>query len=188
MLIGLTGKARSGKDTVGDFIKGDMSARGYDTVLHYSFAAPLKQGLQTMFGWTEDHTDGDLKEAVDEHLGVTPRFAMQSLGTDWARNMINQNTWVIIAKKRISEAWRRGEHVLITDVRFDNEAQAIRELGGVVIHIERPGQEEIQSNQHASEAGVTYKVGDLMLINDKGLKDLQAKVISTMDLLDSEGA
>jgi len=168
-LIGLTGVARSGKDTVGNILVNDFR---FKTVY---FAEPLKEGLKLMLGLTDEHVHGSLKETVVGRFGKSPRQMLQTLGTDWARNLVNQDTWLIVAKYKIEELMEQGYSVSLTDVRFDNEADMVREMGGQVWHIYRPGVEAV--NAHTSEAGVSFDKGaDLLLTNDGTLEELSEEV------------
>lgn len=108
----------------------------------------------------------------EDDLGYTiisPRRAFQLFGTEWGR-AIDDDIWLDIAPK---------ENTIITDVRFDNEAKYFKDLGAQVILIERPGFRPV-TNGHASEAGVSREFVDFVVMNDKGLKELQefAKVVA----------
>ena len=113
MLIGLTGEARSGKDTFA-FMLCDFIV--FET---YAFALPIKNACCEIFGWTDDHVNGHLKEEVDPYFGVSPRKAMQTLGTEWGRNSINSDLWLLAAEKKNEET----SDLIVTDVRFNNEAE-----------------------------------------------------------------
>lgn len=109
----------------------------YGFTMH-SFATPMKQMLQAI-GLTEAQLWGDQREVPSELLGgKTPRWAMQSLGTEWGRHRIDDNIWV--------RAWQEGlpterhkRRWVVDDLRFPNEAAAIKILGGHIVKIERPG-------------------------------------------------
>jgi hypothetical protein len=142
-LIGLCGYAGAGKSTVARFL-----VREYG-FWRQPFAGPLKGMLQSI-GLTEDHTDGALKEKPCDLLGgVTPRKAMQLLGTEWGR-AISPDIWVNIWEHRTLSMLEDDQPVVADDVRFANEAEAIRRLGGKVVRVSRPGIE--RPNGHASEA------------------------------------
>jgi hypothetical protein len=169
-LIGLTGKARSGKDTVAGFLPGQKLA----------FAAPLKRGLQIMLQLNDEHVNGDLKEVTLDWLGKSPRQLLQTLGTDWGRNLVHPDLWLLVAKQKIEKYLSMGLDVVITDVRFDNEADLIRSLGGQVWHIVRPDAQAV--NAHASEAGVWFHPGkDYLIYNNGTLEELQALALETFD-------
>lgn len=170
-LIGLHGPARSGKDTVGGFLK---DAFGVQTV---AFALPIKESLRTMMGLTDEHLHGSLKEAELDWLGKSPRQLMQLLGTEWGRGLVNDSIWLILAEREIDRL-REDEllHVAVTDVRFENEAEMIRAKGGVIWHIERPGIQKVTA--HASESGLKFQpeLGDIKIINNGTFDDLLNEV------------
>lgn len=174
-LIGLAGKARSGKDTVADM----LAARGFE---RYAFAQPLKQGVRAMFGLTEAHTDGEWKEDVLPWLGRSPRYLMQTLGTEWGRQLVAEDVWLRLAQKRLDDmredavcTFGRCRGLVISDVRFDNEAEWVRDQGGEVWHIARPEAQAVAD--HASEAGVFYDpCRDQEIYNASSLSDLERAV------------
>jgi hypothetical protein len=109
--------------------------------------------LRTL-GLTASQVDGNEKELPCELLGGrTPRVAMQTLGTDWGRNMVGPDLWVNATMLRVDADLARGLVVVIDDLRFDNEALAIRKRGGLVVQLERPGVS--YTGEHASEVGVS---------------------------------
>ncbi|MFN4091652.1 MAG: hypothetical protein ACK4FG_01995 [Brevundimonas sp.] len=145
-LVGLTGRKRSGKDTAAAVFQ----ASGYQSL---SFATMLKQMLALMLQMQglDDETihrmlHDDLKEVPTPFLNSqTPRYAMQSLGTEWGRNLIHPNLWVD-ATMRAAENF---DLVIIPDVRFPNEVKAILDRGGSVYRINREG---VERDDHESEA------------------------------------
>lgn len=69
------------------------------------------------------------------------------------------------------------DHVVVPDVRFDVEAEAIRHLGGTIIHIVRPGVGlDGDSATHVSEAGIEFRFGDMHLSNSGSVEELHHKV------------
>jgi hypothetical protein len=144
MLIGLTGKAGVGKSTIAYIL-----AREYGYVC-VPFAEPLKDMLRAI-GLTHDELYGDKKEVVNADYGVTPRHMMQTLGTEWGRNLIGQDVWV--------EAWKRSlyrrysnANIVVDDVRFLNEVAAVRALGGKVVNLNGSPPLNDITNRHASES------------------------------------
>lgn len=172
MIIGLTGKARSGKDTIADII---TKLYGYE---HYWFSKPMKEACRTIFGWNDAHLYGDLKEVVDERYGTSPRHALQTLGTEWGRGHIRESIWLDVARSHIEKG-----NVVVSDVRFDNEAELIKELGGIVIQVERGDAPDVLD--HASEKGVHFHLVDYLVQNDGTISELEDKVCDILDSVSS---
>lgn len=171
-LIGICGDAGSGKDTLANGIA------AMDVYFVYNFADPIKSAINAMFGFGPVHWENrEWKEKpLDWLLGtVSPRVLAQSLGTDWGRNMIDSEIWLKIAQQKFAriDGTARLEHgrilglgMIIPDVRFVNEAQWIRDAGGILFKVERPDQEEISESSHASEAGFDPALIDATITND----------------------
>lgn len=158
-LIGITGRAGSGKSTAADY----LVSKGWTRV---KMAGPLKAMLRAM-GLTDRHIEGDLKNKPCHMLcGQTPRHAMITLGTEWGRDMIGQSLWTDLAHLNIANAMARGP-VVVDDIRFENEADVIRKLGGKVLKIERASADMID---HKSEAGV---IPDMTYCNDASIDHLR---------------
>lgn len=163
-LIGLAGQARSGKDTSGKILSDIL---GYPT---YSLASPIKDVCNTIFGWDERHSNGELKEVTDEFWGISPRYAYQTLGTEWGRNLICDDIWL----RRADMMYKKHGSLIICDIRFQNEADFIRNNGGQIIHIFRDGAEKVLS--HSSEAGIDQQPCDVLLYNNSSMKILEANL------------
>lgn len=159
-LIGLHGKAQAGKDTTGKYMSWLC---GYPT---YAFAEPIKVLINNLFGWDERHSNGELKEIVDPYWGISPRYAYQTFGTDWGRNLINSDIWLMKAMR----TYEQNKSLIITDVRFENEADWIRQNGGIVVHISR--ESALQVNKHISENGIRFHHDDCWLDNNDDYDNL----------------
>ncbi|KAF1049339.1 deoxynucleotide monophosphate kinase family protein [Xylophilus sp.] len=166
-LIGLAGRARTGKTTVADRLTAEY---GYSNL---SFAAPIREFVAQLTGITLAELENtEVKEAVILWIGKSPRQLMQTLGTEWGRQLVREDFWVrraLAAAETIP-----GGRAVISDVRFDNEAEAIRAAGGVVLHIVRPDALEVSS--HPSEAGVARDPRDFIIFNDLSLSALHKEV------------
>lgn len=171
MIIGFAGRKRSGKDTAAAVLEPKGFAR-------LSFAQPIKSMLGVFLGnqGLDPHTvvsmlEGDLKEEPSPYLqGQSPRYAMQTLGTEWGRNLLGGEIWV---RALINRA-HLYENVVISDVRFPNEVAAVQYAGGKVYRISRPGLSVV--DDHASENQIDHLLVDGQILNDGSLEDFYSKV------------
>lgn len=141
ILIGVVGFAGSGKDTIADM----LIERGF---VKDSFAKTLKDAASVLFGWDRNMLDGTTDESRKwreipdpywssqmDKKDFTPRLALQLLGTEAIRETFFQDFWVSTVVKRYLENGR--PNTVITDCRFPNEINAIRQNGGKIIHVAR---------------------------------------------------
>jgi hypothetical protein len=173
MLIGLTGAAGAGKDTVAALLIEQHGGRVA------SFAGPLYEFVSAITGIPRYRlADRATKEAVIPWLGKSPRQLLQTLGTEWGRQSVADDIWVRSLLERIRPWLNDGLTVIVTDVRFDNEAEAIAAAGGEVWRVTRPGWRCLsgESASHASEAGVSDHLVSQTIVNDGTLDDLKAVV------------
>jgi cytidylate kinase len=152
-LVALTGPAGSGKSTVARALA--QHSRTYfngHPVYRHRVAGPLKAMLRTL-GLTEEQVDGADKEKPCALLGgKTPRHAMQTLGTEWGRGCIDPGLWLRATMLVVERDLIAGHTAVIDDLRFDNEAEAVHALGGMVVQLRRDGVQV--TSEHASEAGL----------------------------------
>lgn len=174
LLIGIAGPAQSGKSTLSGEFRRLVEFRGL-RFNEQPFAAPLKRMLSSI---GVDVSDLSKNVPVPFLDGVTPRRLMQTLGTEWGRS-IQEDFWLRVWRNELDEA---AAVTVVPDVRFDNEAGLIRELGGTIIHITRkPTADMLAVPAHASEAGITRAKGDIILRNDRGIEKLAAFAASILD-------
>lgn len=157
-IIGIAGPAQCGKDTAADYLVRQL--RGYTKV---AFADPLKAMLKVGLGLTDKQLYGGIeKELIDDRYGCSARHLMTDLGTGWGRNTVHLGIWVRAMESHIQSI---KSHVIIPDVRFENEAEFVRKHG-VLLHIKGRGN-NIDSD-HESEAGVEIDTeGDVILYNNR---------------------
>jgi hypothetical protein len=175
MIIGILGNKGHGKDTVADYL---VEKYNYNK---YSFAKPIKDICKIIFGFTEDQLYTNKKEIIDKYWNITPRKAMEFIGTDLFRYRMNElipdikdNIWVKHFSKYILNN-NLNKNIVIADIRFQNEVDEIHKLNGIIIKIYRPDKEE--EYKHISEYGIkNIKNYDLLIINDKNKKNLYNKI------------
>jgi len=171
-LIGLTGYAGTGKDTVRTILEQDHGFYGL------AFADPLRNMLNTLLEnaglGTRWITERELKEQPIDVLDVSYRHMAQTLGTEWGRNL-QPDFWLRIAGAHIVNKRRQGERLfVISDVRFINEAEWVRESGGELWRIHRTQAAPVRP--HPSEREVDHIEPDLVLDNSGSVDALWAAV------------
>lgn len=164
-VIALAGPAGSGKSTAARHL---IERHGYTLV---KFAGPLKNMLRAI-GLTDEHIEGGLKEVPSKRLcGKTPRWAMQSLGKEWARDLIGPDLWVNAWYETVADVLDQGGRVVTDDCRYENEAERVRELGGRIFELQ--GRGGIASG-HSSES---YRpAADTLLMNTRGVDALHRQI------------
>ena len=178
VLIGFAGRKGAGKDTAGEALPDFENVK---------FAAPLKLMCAVYLdyrGVDEETIDrmlnGDLKEVPTPHfMGHTPRYAQQTLGTEWGRVLIGDKIWVDTAFARAAQF----EKAKITDVRFPNENEAVQEEGGETMLIVDPHFVKPEDAEHPSEALIDDLATDHVVFNDKEtmtVEQFQEKVRSKL--------
>ena len=190
MIIGICGLIGSGKGTVADI----LVDQGFTKV---SFADKLKDGVSTIFGWDRAMLEGDTDESRqwreqpddfwcnETQMEVTPRLVLQLFGTDCMRDGFYDGVWVSLLKKTILD--NPGNYV-VPDVRFENEIEMIRSIGGEVWEVKRNGDPEWlieyettgvePTTVHPSEWSWIKSKKDEVITNDSTLEDLNRQVLS----------
>lgn len=172
ILIGLAGCKRCGKDTVADWLVRD---HGF---VKYAIAGPLKETCKLLFELTDDQLHGDAKDVVDERYGVTPRYLMQRLGTEFVRDTVGQSFWIDRFRRWYEST--DATRIVVSDVRFPNEVATIESLGGYVFGLYRPStDDESETETHASEKPENLRVHGVV-INDSSIDQLIERVTSSL--------
>jgi len=174
-LVAFTGPAGAGKSSAAKALVED---EGWRLV---KFADPLKSMLRALYRFVdvpddgiEARIEGRLKEVVDPILmGLSPRHAMQTLGTEWGRDAMHPDLWVTLWKRRAWQLMDRGVGVVVDDCRFANEAAAVRELGGLIVRIN--GRSQGLSAEHPSERIDLQP--DVTILNDGDVRDLWQRAL-----------
>lgn len=142
MIFGISGFIGCGKSTVADQLTSQFKFR------KDSFATSLKDACALIFDWPRHMIEGDTKESREWREQVdtwwsnklnipnfSPRLALQLIGTDSLRNHFNEGLWFMTLENRIRK--NPDQHVVISDVRFPNEIEFIRNQGGVMVRVDR---------------------------------------------------
>jgi hypothetical protein len=195
MIIGICGFIGSGKDTVADYLVNFHEFR------RESFASTLKDSVAAVFGWDRTFLEGRTKEArewreqVDpwwaERLAMptlTPRWVLQYWGTEVCRKGFHDDIWIASLENKLRTS---KDNIVISDCRFPNEIQSIRDAGGIIVWVQRGELPDwydvaVDANQgknvainelkmrkiHASETAWVGTEFDVVLDNNGSIDDL----------------
>lgn len=173
-LVVLTGCKRAGKDTAAHA----LIERGW---VRIALADPVKEMCLAINPLIDGDTRvADLVETVGWEMAKTHtevRRLLQRIGTEGGRQILGENTWIRLALKKASECTERGEKVVVTDARFENEVLAFQEWGGVSLQIVRPG---CNPDGHASEQPIDPYWIDVVIENTGTVQDLHQKVLAAV--------
>ena len=182
-IIALTGKAESGKTTAAKYI-----VEKY-TYKRLRFADALKRMLKGL-GLSDEEIDGRFKFASCELLGgKTPRHAMQTLGTEWGRELITPDLWIRALDRQLRDYINieKCTQFVIDDLRFVNEAKyldSLREKGYkvLIVGIESRRGDQKDTGSHVSETQMNNITPDHMLFNHYSLDILYKSIDEIADM------
>lgn len=181
-LVALAGRAGSGKDTVADMIDGQLERRfNHDyTLILEKFAAPIKAAIEAMFGIDLENMSRAEKEAPLAPFTKSPRQLMQTLGTEWGRDLVDADLWVKLLAGRLAEITIEDKDwIVITDCRFPNEFKWVQDVGGEVWWVERDGLMSVTA--HSSEESIRAEHCHRVVKNLGNLDDLFDNVGDAVD-------
>lgn len=180
-IIGITGKKFSGKDTLGSYFVDNYNYK------QIAYADAIKDAVKCIFDFDDEQLYGSKKEEIDNFWGVSPRQIFQFVGTDLFRNHtheimpnIGKDIWVQVVKRKIMNKMDKNpeECFVITDVRFHNEADIIKQLGGTVIKLLR---NTGCHDNHESETLIQSLPCDYEFENNGSKEELYENVIKTLN-------
>ncbi len=179
MIIGIGTQARSGKDTIAAYLVNNYS------FVQESFAEPLKEYIgRHICGFGDKQLYGNWKETIDPEWGLTPRQMLQLIGTDALRDVVHKDFWVIPMRRKLKAHMKNNVSVVISDVRMENEAQLVKECGGILIKVERANKDKISGPQHKSELELEeYTLWDYVIDNNGTLEELYKNIDNVMTKL-----
>lgn len=167
-LIAFTGTMGCGKTTAIQTLRDYAKSTG---VFNVKFAQPLY----------------DIQEAIYERIEsvhtrpadfVKDRKLLQWLGTDWGRDTISETLWVDLWQSQVKRMMDSYVNAVITcdDVRYDNEGETVKSLGGIIIKLVREGDTNVLGNgivAHKSESGIDSKYVDFTVHNNGTLEEFK---------------
>ena len=189
MIIGLSGKKRSGKDTVAEYL---CAQYGF---INYGFGDPIKEIARIMFQFSEEQLYGNQKDMLDVTWGIKPREFFQKFGTEYGQFILpdhhpevfeginSRQFWVKCFWRWYQVKLKENPHlkVVISDVRFLHELTFIKEKGGYIIKVNRNG---ILKDGHLSEMEIdTLDKDDFnaTIDNNGTLAELHSKIIDLLN-------
>lgn len=196
MIIGIIGRARSGKDTFAEMLADALFEKTKRKFIMMAYATELKNRVQRDFDLSYEQLWGDQKEVADKryprrfttYTGINPpmemgywtaREILQAYGQFY--RTIDSQFWVNNLFNVIEE--KEYNNVIITDVRHPNEAAPIKERGGSIIKVNRKNRDEIHGSQHISEVAMDDYRADFTVVNDSSLEELKKTALETVELL-----
>jgi len=183
MIIGLHGSKRAGKDTAYKFIQSM-----YPHAQRLAFADKIKESLAALFGVSireintlkEERGVFKIESQSFEHSYTWRSFA-QRYGTEAHRDIFGEDFWVDMILPKEASAIPQGELWIITDVRFHNEAERIKSLGGHIICVNRP---DLQYNDlHISEERLPDEFFSYIIDNNSSLDQFKERVLEVVNQL-----
>lgn len=173
-IIGLTGFAGTGKDTV----RAILEEHGFNGL---AFADPIRAMLREMLSsngisdkWMDER---NLKEQEIPELGMSYRHLAQTLGTEWGRSL-KPDFWMNLAGAYMADVVEQAEtypvNFVLSDIRFVNESAWVRAKGGVIWHIQRSAAAPVRA--HVSESEISHITSDLVIYNNGTLDELRYAV------------
>ena len=193
MIISVTGKIGSGKDTIAEIIKQISPYYNWEVK---KFAGKLKVIAEILTGVPKHHFEDQefKKRDMAPEWGMTYRELLQKLGTDALRNGLHENVWVNslfadyqantvavgtsefdITEKDEDPNW------IITDTRFPNEIEAVKKYKGIAIKVVRDTGNTVGVTHESETALDNYTNWDYVIENNGTLDELRSKVISILE-------
>jgi hypothetical protein len=197
MFVGVMGLSGSGKDTIADYL-----VKNHEFI-KIAFADKVKEVAKDLFGFSDEQLWGpsEKRNEPDERYVqcyvidsyhqdqafpkyLTPRYVLQRLGTEFGRDCY-PNLWLDIAIKKAFGAMEQGKNVVISDVRFPNEVNGLKEVGAKVLLVNREVILRGDASQHASETSIGTidpSLIDATITNTDSLETLFSNVRWALDL------
>ncbi len=183
-VIALCGPRRVGKDTIANYLAG----YGYE---HIKITAPLKAVCKTLFHFSDDQLETDIKEVVDPRWGVSPRQVMQFLGTEVFQYKVQEllpqmgrNFWINSLTTLIET--NPDKKYVISDLRFLHEHKALEKFDMLTIKISSNRVQHNSTDLHQSECEYQNIHTDVHVPNNGTKEDLYTKIDTIFDTIDKK--
>ena len=178
-IVGFTGPAGVGKDAAAGMLIHELRAMSI-TAAGVAFATPIKDmaaALLRAAGASVSDIEACKRDRDARPLpgvDITMRRILQTLGTEWGRELVDEELWIKVLLSRVDRL-PFADVVVVPDVRFENEARALKERGGMIVRVERDV-EPVEA--HASETPLPEELVDVVVDNSGSLDDLHREMIA----------
>jgi len=172
MIIGIVGNIGEGKDTIAEYLVDEHNFK------RESFAGTLKDAVAAVFGWDRTLLEGQTKESrewreqVDQWWAdklrmpqLTPRLILQLWGTEVGRRSFHDDIWIASLENKLRNV---GTDVVISDCRFPNEFETIKNLGGIIIRVKRGPEPEWYQFVNGA---LTGNIDDILMLKQYGIHE-----------------
>lgn len=176
-LIALTGKAHSGKDLTAQLL-------GYKEprYVRIALADPLKKAVQAVFGLTYEQAHwSSIKEDIIEDWGLSPRQMFQQFG-DAMKAQFGEDIFVKRWEMDYNQT-SQGLNVVVPDCRCDVEADRFRELGGIIVEVQRGTGLVGSTGKHSTELGLST-LPDFVIDNRGDIAQLESEVRRLLEYIE----
>lgn len=181
IIVGIAGLAGAGKDTFAEMLIEELKKANV-SVGTYAFALPVKHVASYVFGLDDKDVNTQAgKKAVSKHgYSLTHREILQKVGTESFRDVFNDQIWIDFAKRSMED--REEVFTIITDLRFPNELQFVKD-NGISVRIDAKERNNIVVPDHPSERFVQNMPVDIVINNDGSLADLKKLAAEVAEVL-----
>jgi len=169
MIIGIVGYKGSGKDAMADYLVENFQFE------KMAFAGPLKDVCGLLFDLEDEYFNKrELKEKKLDFWALSPREILQKVGTDLFRKHFDEEFWVKLMENKIQNKLvdNPNTNIVCSDVRFQNEADLVKKLGGKIVYIDRF---KYINDEHEAEQCKINNI-DLIIENKGTLQDYYTKI------------
>lgn len=184
MIVAFGHRKQVGKSSTANLLNHHLIIEyGKDSVVNTSFAAPLYHICEYLYGWAgfkskcyyDDH--GEDKEIPLPVIGKTPRQILIDMGTEAIRNHVYDKTWVDF----LIQTRDPSKIIIVSDLRFPDEFDAIKDADGYCIKVERP--DVLDSDDAADIALADCDDWDFTVINQGTMRQLNDQIVGIWEII-----
>jgi dephospho-CoA kinase len=168
IIIAISGRPRSGKDTVCNYLMSKMP------LVRYGPSVAVKRATAAMFNFPEEYLyDDKKKETVNDFWGMSYRQMAQMIGKECSRDVFGNNFWMRHVDRYLEEDLpEETQGIILADVRYQNELEWAKAREGLTINVHRTNRSEISNPGHAAEQGLADDLFNVVIHNNGSLKAL----------------